>query len=239
LVFLIWFRFVPETINGAKLVIDYFAIFGVLALVALVICSLWLGYQIHTWLRRRSKMVWKGIQFYASRKELNELLPLKTFLLSAHHEIYFSGTTLTETILQKIEVVRDKLNEPVIMNFLVLDPDSTLVDRWDEAMVSDTKSNLTSSLKTFCREKQKLPKIVRDRCKIWKYDLIHLNSMIALDPNADDAKLLVEFPLYDMGASERFSILVSRKEQSALYQKLWKHLDFALKHSKEHICPEG
>jgi len=177
-----------------------------------------------------------GVQFYACRDELPKL---GDFLLEAKQEIWFMGVSLEKVVGQTAEAFKKKIREGVSIKFLFLDPESSLIKSWDNAMITATKKAIEGSIERLCDLKSRLPEDERQKLEIILYDLIPFNTFILLDPKTENAKALIELYLYKTEPDQRPSILVTKEEQPDLFKTYWESCQFALKkeNCRKHECP--
>jgi hypothetical protein len=219
LVFLIWFGFIPETVNGVKFVTDNLAIFGLLALVIFFICTLWLGYQIRAW--HMSKMKAQAtsvlasssvaleqapqsprlVKMYASRFNVN----LEKVLDSVNDKYWSLAVTQHKASLDVAEKLLSMIQSGKSIILLLANPDPNKDNpegkepefiKWCEKKITalGVCSEIEGSLKRlhdhiFIKLKTKEE---RARFDVRLYNLPPLQTMIIIDKNAPDARLQFE-----------------------------------------------
>lgn len=180
-----------------------------------------------------SFQVSKGLYFYSSRYETPSIV---NFVSQAKNSIHFFGQSLEKLARQHVGIIETAINRGVRVQFWILNPNSNLVDDWDKIMFDDTADAVNNSLRTLCQKKKEFDEIKKNQLKIGTYDFVPLNSMIALDAETEDAKLLVEFPFYKLDVDKRPSILVCKKDRKELFDKLWESYKLVFSQSKEYDC---
>jgi len=176
----------------------------------------------------------QGTQFYACREELPKL---GEFLSEAKQEIWFIGVSNEKLIGQSADAFKKALTRGVSIKFLLLDPKSTLIKKWDEEMISATAKATEASIVRLCDIKRTLEESEKANFEILRYDLLPFNTFIVLDPKTSDAKIQVDMYLYKTEAELRPSIIISKKEQENLYMRYLKSFQFVMKNCKKYECP--
>jgi hypothetical protein len=226
-----WFSITPSFLAPySSYIVLGFALVGVILLAFLI------GQRTKKIQPKKTPDISEGVTFYACRDDLPKL---GEFLSQAKQEIWFMGVSNEKVIVQTADAFKKALERGVAVKFLFLNPESTLIKRWDAAMIPATKQAIVSTLERLCDLRRKFPKAEKEKCETLLYDVIPFNTFIVLDPMTDEAKIQVELYLYKTGPELRPSIIISKKEQKALFNNYWKSFQFVLKeNSKKYECPE-
>jgi hypothetical protein len=221
-----------DLVTGNFTKLPIFGIFGLLTIILASILTFHL--VLNAYRRIKSALSTRAIRFYASRKDLPEL---ETRLLQAKREIGILGITLEYLSRQYADIIKQLLCKGVHMKFLTLNPNSELVGRVEKAMATTrVKEAIIASLETLCLIKQELGSIEKSRVEIRTFDLLPIHSIIVVDPNSDDANILVESYLYNTDPRSRSIIIVSKRDNEAVYMKYWNSYRFVLENSEKYKC---
>lgn len=168
-------------------------------------------------------------EFYSSRKELP---PPEDFLKSAKDEIDLMGFSLWDIVVQNRGTITDLLKQGKHIRFILLDPNSVDVKRFEDAIVdADIKGQIQKSLEQLHKLKQSLSDTERGRLDVRTHDLLPFHTIMAIDAKSDSGVLRVEYYVYGTDSRSWISLGISKKNQPQLFEKYWKSYEYVHEHS--------
>ncbi len=207
-------------------------IIGIAGIVAGAIIATYLLYRVWNWWKTFAPLI-RGVAISRSPEELPSFSKL------------FSGVRTRVIVLamdagistkKNYPVFRGLLDKGIVMQFFLIDPNSTLLDAIGKAWpIADARQSLKDSLDKLCEIKKGLSDRNRPNLKITFFDLLPIHSMVIVDPEGLNPKMQITG--YQYNSHEWLSLIFSKNDQPTLYERYWQSYLFVESHkTRDHDC---
>jgi hypothetical protein len=180
-----------------------------------------------------TSILFAGIEFYPSRKELQARVLLEDLIDSAHSSVDLLGFTLESWSVGVRDTIRKSLKDGKHFRFIILSPAFKAMKEADDLNQRiNLQGRISESLRMLQTIKSELPDVEKGRLDIRTHDLLPIHSIVVIDAESERGVIYVEYYLYGADSRSWVTLSVSKKEQSALFDRYWQSYKYVWDRSK-------
>jgi hypothetical protein len=174
-----------------------------------------------------------GMEFYPSRKELQARVLLEDLVEGAHSSVDLLGFTLESWSVGVRDTIRKSLKDGKHFRFIILSPAFKCMKEADDLNQKiNLQTRISESLGMLQTIKSESSDIERGRLDIRIHDLLPIHSIVVIDAESDRGVIYVEYYVYGTDSRSWVTFSISKKEQSALFERYWQSYKYVWERSK-------